>query len=177
MSQGYVYILTNPAMPDLVKIGMTTRSVEQRAEELFTSGVPHRFDVFHSAESPDCVELERQAHFYMKQFRCNDSREFFKIQPDDARQIIDRLLIEQVKEIVSTYAECHVLVEHHMALEAADMSLLSQGCNRTEYEIASAIGMLTVEDMLPLLQRMDKRREEKKATRANLEVVTSGVSK
>lgn len=37
--QGIVYVLTNPYMPGLVKIGMTERAnIEARMKELYTSG-------------------------------------------------------------------------------------------------------------------------------------------
>lgn len=39
-----VYVLTNPAMPGLVKIGMTGGSVaDERVAQLYTSGVPFPF--------------------------------------------------------------------------------------------------------------------------------------
>ncbi|MDC0850100.1 GIY-YIG nuclease family protein [Pseudomonas aeruginosa] len=39
---GFVYVLTSPAMPGLYKVGATTRSPRQRAEELSRgTGVPH----------------------------------------------------------------------------------------------------------------------------------------
>ncbi len=45
MKEGIVYILTNPAMPNLVKIGMTTRlEVGIRMSELYTTGVPVPFE-------------------------------------------------------------------------------------------------------------------------------------
>ena len=38
---GIVYVLTNPAMPDLVKIGMTNRdTIDARMKELFNTSVP-----------------------------------------------------------------------------------------------------------------------------------------
>lgn len=58
MSKGYVYVLSNPCMPGIVKIGKTTRSVEDRANELYQTGVPEPFKVEEFFHSPDCHELE-----------------------------------------------------------------------------------------------------------------------
>jgi len=42
---GIVYVLTNPTMPGLVKIGKTSRdSVMARLSELYTTGVPLPFE-------------------------------------------------------------------------------------------------------------------------------------
>ena len=44
MEEGIVYLLTNPSMPSLVKIGMTTRNeVHVRMGELYSTGVPLPF--------------------------------------------------------------------------------------------------------------------------------------
>ena len=49
---GYVYILTNEAMPNLVEIGYTDRTPEERAAELYkdrngaVTAVPVPFDIF-----------------------------------------------------------------------------------------------------------------------------------
>jgi len=41
MEYGIVYLLTNPVMPGLVKIGMTTQEdIDKRMKELYTTGVP-----------------------------------------------------------------------------------------------------------------------------------------
>ena len=43
---GYVYVLSNPSIPGIVKIGMTERDVPARALELSAStGVPEPYDV------------------------------------------------------------------------------------------------------------------------------------
>ena len=45
-----VYVLTNQAMPGIVKIGMTERDdVQRRMNELYSTGVPLPFRVRHSA--------------------------------------------------------------------------------------------------------------------------------
>ena len=45
MEYGIVYLLTNPVMPGLVKIGMTTQEgIDKRMKELYTTGVPIPFE-------------------------------------------------------------------------------------------------------------------------------------
>ena len=59
MSLGYIYILSNPAMPGVLKIGFTTRSVDQRASEISSStGIPEPFNVefWQITEMPEIVE-------------------------------------------------------------------------------------------------------------------------
>ena len=52
-----VYLLTNPVMPDLVKIGRTT-NLEERLRSLSThSGVPVPFEVFYA-----CDELSEEKY-------------------------------------------------------------------------------------------------------------------
>ena len=50
---GTVYVLTNPAMPDLVKIGKTTRDVQLRLADLYTTGVPYPFECEYAAKVTD----------------------------------------------------------------------------------------------------------------------------
>lgn len=50
-NKGIVYVLTNSAMPGLVKIGMTTReSIDTRMKELYSTGVPVPFDCEYACE-------------------------------------------------------------------------------------------------------------------------------
>src|SRR3954466_7359261 len=52
---GFVYILINPSLPGLVKIGKTTRSSESRAMELSApTGLPTPFIVAFDEEFDDC---------------------------------------------------------------------------------------------------------------------------
>ena len=49
-----VYVLTNPAMPGLVKIGMTDRDdVKRRMSDLYTTGVPLPFECVAAREIED----------------------------------------------------------------------------------------------------------------------------
>jgi hypothetical protein len=54
-----VYVLTNEAMPGLVKIGRTTDGVEARISQLsVATGVPLPFECYYAAEVPD---MDREA--------------------------------------------------------------------------------------------------------------------
>lgn len=54
MSEGYVYILTNPSMPGVVKVGKTTGAVEARCRALQGTGVPCAFDA--EVVSPSAIK-------------------------------------------------------------------------------------------------------------------------
>ena len=80
-----VYVLTNPAMPGLVKIGKTSRDDPQaRMKELYKpSGVPLPFECVIAVEVEDDPDggLEKAIHTAFAPYRLNPSREFFQIEP------------------------------------------------------------------------------------------------
>jgi len=78
-SFGFVYCLSNPCMPGVLKIGMTHRSPMQRCQELSSStSAPMPFTLLCYGE----VQLPREAELYLHEVfsdeRINGSREFFK---------------------------------------------------------------------------------------------------
>ena len=84
---GYVYVLMNPSMDNLVKIGKTERTPEERAKELSsTTGVPTPFVVVYNCYFESCSEAEVFIHTYLenKGFRVSSNREFFEIPIKDA---------------------------------------------------------------------------------------------
>ena len=86
-----IYVLTNPAMPGLVKIGKTTRDNPQvRMNELNTTGVPQSFrcDIAVEVEDERADELEKALHKAFAPYRKNASREFFEIEPYQVKAIL-----------------------------------------------------------------------------------------
>lgn len=76
---GFVYVLRNLEMPDIYKVGMTTRSPHARAAELSSAtGVPVIFDVVYYAEVADPMAQEKRVHEALAEYRVNHGREFFK---------------------------------------------------------------------------------------------------
>ena len=84
-NRGIVYVLTNSAMPGLVKIGMTTRdSIDAMMKELYSTGVPVPFDCSYACEVKvsDCAKIEKALHTALGSNRINANREFFSIKPE-----------------------------------------------------------------------------------------------
>ena len=93
---GFVYVLTNKSMPGLVKIGYTRELVEDRAKALFKTGVPSPFEVEFRVISAFPHFLEALVHEDLEYCRETNTREFFRIPPEEAidailsnRQFID----------------------------------------------------------------------------------------
>ncbi|MCK9224937.1 MAG: GIY-YIG nuclease family protein [Candidatus Muirbacterium halophilum] len=87
VDNGYVYVLMNPSMQNLVKIGKTVREPEERAKELSsTTGVPTPFIVVYNCYFKSCTEAEIFVHTFLesKGFRVSTKREFFEIPIKDA---------------------------------------------------------------------------------------------
>ena len=104
MSYGIVYLLTNPCMPGLVKIGMTTQEdIEKRMKELYTTGVPVPFECQFACEvnKKDCAKIEKALHTAFEPQRINKNREFFKINVEQARAILELFHHTDVTEEVT----------------------------------------------------------------------------
>lgn len=102
---GIVYVLSNRAMPGLVKIGMTTRpELDARLKELYTTGVPVPFDVEYACEvkACNCAKLEKALHTAFEPNRINANREFFQIKKEQAIAILE---IFNEKEITTEVSD------------------------------------------------------------------------
>jgi len=87
-----VYVLSNPAMPGLVKIGKTTQAdVKLRMNQLYTTGVPVPFECVYAIEVNDCSKVESALHIAFGPSRINPNREFFKIDSEQAIAILKLL--------------------------------------------------------------------------------------
>ena len=93
--KGYIYILTNPSMKGLVKIGMTNRKPELRVKELTSSsGVPTAFILYKAYIVKNNKDFEMHIHNILKPYRKNSKREFFEISPENA----DKLIRNEIKK-------------------------------------------------------------------------------
>ena len=96
MSEGIVYVLTNPAMPGIVKIGKTSRGMSARLNELYSTGVPLPFECAYAARVEDESKVERAFHQAFGPYRVNPRREFFDIEPEQAIALLELMAIENL---------------------------------------------------------------------------------
>ncbi|MDF2116392.1 GIY-YIG nuclease family protein [Roseiarcaceae bacterium H3SJ34-1] len=87
-----VYVLTNVAMPGLIKIGRTAADdVATRLGQLYSTGVPFPFDLQFACSVPNSSEVEKALHIAFSPYRINARREFFKIEAEQAIAILKLL--------------------------------------------------------------------------------------
>ena len=97
-----VYVLTNPAMPGLVKIGFTAQNdAKKRIDGLYSTGVPFPFQIEYVCKVPDAAEVEAALHTAFGPQRVNQKREFFQIDASQAIVILKLLHEEETTAEVS----------------------------------------------------------------------------
>ncbi|MFY1669217.1 GIY-YIG nuclease family protein [Plantactinospora sp. WMMB334] len=91
---GFVYVLSNPAMPGMVKVGRSRHLPEDRAKRLRSTGVPLSFAVEHRAVTSKPAAVERRAHQLLAPHRLRADREFFETEPEVAMAAVRQACIE-----------------------------------------------------------------------------------
>jgi hypothetical protein len=92
-----VYVLTNEAMPGLVKIGRTLNDLASRMRDLYQSGVPLPFELFFACEVSNAAFVERQLHDAFGDHRVSTRREFFRLAPERAKAALTLAMIKEVR--------------------------------------------------------------------------------
>ena len=87
---GFIYVLSNPSMRGLLKIGFSIRNVNERVAELSSStGIPSDFVFEALFVSAAAKEDEHRVHEALSAYRVG-TKEFFRIRPSEAiRKMID----------------------------------------------------------------------------------------
>jgi T5orf172 domain len=90
---GWLYILATREMSSVLKIGMTTRSVEDRVREINSAtGVLVPFGIWRCWRVSDPSRAEKLVHSALIEFRVRGDREFFAIDVAEAAKRISSVL-------------------------------------------------------------------------------------
>lgn len=90
----WIYILVNPSIPGVCKIGYTTLTVYERVRQINSStGVIMPWYPVYIYKCPNGKMLERDIHQYLENIglRINEKREGFSIQSTEAIKIVEEL--------------------------------------------------------------------------------------
>lgn len=93
MAKGYIYIMTNPALKDMVKIGYS-KDVEKRRKELSTTALPYEYEIYATYETDGKLE-DKKLHTLIDklnpELRVSSNREFYIMTPEDAYDLLDAI--------------------------------------------------------------------------------------
>ena len=88
----WVYVLSNPTTPGLLKIGYTTQTPDERAKQISNAtGVALPYKVEWAFKCFDGEQLEGEVHRKLREYRVNNQREFFQIDLEEAKKVIKLL--------------------------------------------------------------------------------------
>jgi hypothetical protein len=80
--KGWVYIISNPAMPGLIKVGYSTKDPELRAQEFNNTGAPRSYIVEYEMLIEDPFRVEQEAHKALRSKR--ENKEWFRCTCEEA---------------------------------------------------------------------------------------------
>lgn len=93
MPKGYIYIMTNPALKGMVKIGYAA-DVEMRRKQLSTTALPYEYEIYATYETPGALE-DKKLHAMIDNLnpdlRVSKNREFFVMSPEDAYSLLEAI--------------------------------------------------------------------------------------
>lgn len=88
--RGWVYVISNKAMPGLLKIGFTLKDPDLRAKELDHTGAPYPYIVEYEVMVNQPRDIEQRVHLNLSHAR--EAKEWFRCSLQDAINAI-RLLV------------------------------------------------------------------------------------
>lgn len=95
MSKGFIYIMTNPALKDMVKIGYAS-DVEARRKQLSTTALPYDYEVYATYETSGNLEdkkLHKMIDNLNPDLRVTSNREFFVMSPKEAFELLEAIAV------------------------------------------------------------------------------------
>ena len=96
VSSGYIYVFSNQSYGHIYKVGQTKGPPSERAKQLFTTGVPSKFDVVHFWDVSNVSGFEKLLHMLLRRVRTHQLREFFDCPLDLIKEVGDLMYKHRV---------------------------------------------------------------------------------
>lgn len=98
--RGWVYVLTNPGLPGLVKVGFSTKDPTLRVAELSGTAHPHPFELQFDVLVRNPREVEQRVHKELASYK--EAKEFFRVRVNEAVESIERVVRDLGREPIAT---------------------------------------------------------------------------
>jgi hypothetical protein len=157
MSKGYVYVLSNPAMPGLVKIGMTTGRPEARAAQLSTTGVPEPFVLEAKFCCPDCRFFEAYVHAAFDGCRVGSGKEFFRIEVGILVSKMIAMHASVISDWLDEFAPNYSIVESEAFVDPSTVYFIADELGEDPQLVALALSDIRAEEAKSCVLRMKKK--------------------
>jgi hypothetical protein len=119
--RGWVYVIANKAMPDLVKVGYSTKDPILRAQDFDGTGIPHSYEVVYDALVLGPREVEQKAHKALANFR--EAKEWFRCSAD----VAVRAIKQSAEKILQETA--HLEIGGEVATRSLSQKCTHYGCS------------------------------------------------
>jgi hypothetical protein len=88
----WVYVLSNLTQPGILKIGYTKLTPDERAKQISAAtGVALPYEVTWAFRCFNGEQMEGEVHRALEKYRVNSQREFFQIEIEEAKEIIEKI--------------------------------------------------------------------------------------
>lgn len=133
--KGWVYVITNRAMPDLVKVGYSMKDPRLRAEELGHTGTPHRYEVRYEVLVAEPRAVEQSVHKALAASR--EGKEWFRCSVEMAV----RAIREQVgsRAITESFTDVDRRALQEIAEREAEANAARETADQARYEARSKL--------------------------------------
>lgn len=121
---GIVYVLSHKAMPNLLKIGYTDRTMKERLRELHSTGVPGTFNVELYFFVEDAYVYESILHEALRSYRYK--KEFFQIDISEVIAVVQEINRNQSFDIRQFYGDSKELAKVVNYNNAIDQDKLNE---------------------------------------------------
>jgi hypothetical protein len=138
--RGWVYIIINKAMPELVKIGYSTKDPKLRAEELNHTGSPHPYEVVYDVLVINPHQIEQQVHKYLIDKR--EGKEWYRCTILDAVSAIrtiakSSILLDSNPDLIN--------IKHEINNESSDV-IYDSNCVESSYKVNDILNKLQIDE-------------------------------
>ena len=88
--KGWLYVLKNPSLNGMYKIGYSNRDPIERCNELSNTSLPHNYEIVYTVLIENADTLEQKVHQSLNEYRVVSNREFFNTSIEIIKTEIDK---------------------------------------------------------------------------------------